>query len=204
MWKYNLNIKWNYSTHNIIMNLVWKNNVVLDVWCNKWYIWQNSDNSNIFYWLEYDYEAIIEAKIIYKDAIEYDLNNLNDLPWGIKFDIIVFADVLEHVLYPDEVLSFLKKYLKNDWNVIVSLPNVANWQVRLNLLFWNFNYTETGIMDKTHLHFYTFKTAKNLLLKEWFSINWEYAWASFFWKIIKFLPFLKTLLSTNIIFHAKK
>ena len=204
MWKYNLNIKWDYSTHNIIMNLVWKNKVVLDVWCNKWYIWSNSSSDNIFYWLKYDESAVLEAKKIYKDVIQYDLNTLIDLPWDIKFDTIVFADVLEHLLYPNETLSFLKKYLKDDGNIIISLPNVANWQVRFNLLFWNFNYTETGIMDRTHLHFFTFKTAEELLLKEWFIIESEYSWASFFWKIIKVLPFLKTLLATNIIFYAKK
>ena len=47
--------------------------------------------------------------------------------------------------------------------LVVSLPNVANISVRLALLFGRFNYTERGILDRTHLHFYTRKTARALL-----------------------------------------
>jgi len=194
-----------YWTHNIIINNIWENNVVLDVWCNKWYIWLNSYKSNIFYGLEYDINALEEAKKIYKDVKQYDLNNLVNLNFEVdKFDIILFADVLEHVLFPNEVLKFFKKYLKDDWKIIVSLPNVANWQIRLNLLFWKFDYTETWIMDKTHLHFYTLRSTKELLSKSWYKIEKIYYWASFFWIIIKIFPFLWKLLSTNIILIAKK
>lgn len=194
-----------YWTHSIILNNIWENNLVLDIGCNKWYIWLNADKTNQFYWLEYDNEAIKEAKKFYKDARQYNLNDLVDLDFGIeKFNVIIFADVLEHVLFPEKVLEFFKKYLKDDWQIIISLPNIANWQIRLNLLFWKFDYTETWIMDKTHLHLYTFKSAKNLVLDTWFEIIKSYWWASFFWPIIKVFPFFRNILSTNIIFILKK
>lgn len=186
------------------MRCLWSNKLILDVWCNTWYLWKTDQNNNSFYGIEYDSNVIDDAKKEYVDAIQYDLNHLNQLPWDIKFDTIIFADVLEHVVHPDKVLLFMKNYLKQDGNIILSLPNIANWQVRFNLLFGKFNYTDTGIMDNTHLHFYTFKTAKDLLKKNWYTIKHTFWWASFFGPLIRFLPFLKSLLATNIIYYAKK
>jgi 2-polyprenyl-3-methyl-5-hydroxy-6-metoxy-1,4-benzoquinol methylase len=202
---YKLNLSSQYSTHNIIINNVGRNNFVLDVGCNNGYIGKNSDPSNKFYGIDYLDGEVIKAKESYHDAIVYNLNDLKFLPWNIKFDLIIFADVLEHVLYPDVVLNFFaSNYLKDGGKVIVSLPNVANWQIRCSLLLGNFNYTDTGILDKTHLHLYTFKSAKNLIYKSNLkSIN-ILSGASFFGPLIKIVPFLNSLLATNIIIIATK
>lgn len=117
----------------------------------------------------------------------------------------MFADVLEHLLFPEQVLKyFVYNYLKENGQVIISLPNVANWQVRLNLLFGKFNYTDRGIMDKTHLHFYTFKTARELIFKNNLEIINVFGGATFFGPIIKMFPVLNSLLATNIITIVKK
>jgi len=201
---YALNLS-SYSTHSIIINNIGKNKKVLDVGCNDAYIGKDSDPSNVFYGLDYLPESVNKAKKTYKDAMLYDLNNLKDLPWGITFDTLIFADVLEHVLYPEEALDFfVNNYLKKEGKVIISLPNIANWQIRFNLLLGRFNYTETGIMDKTHLHFYTFKTAKELIEKQGLIISNAYGGATFFGRIIKIAPFLKGLLATNIIYICEK
>jgi 2-polyprenyl-3-methyl-5-hydroxy-6-metoxy-1,4-benzoquinol methylase len=194
-----------YSTHSIIVNNIGIQNMVLDIGCNDGYIGKDSDYSNIFYGLDYLKDSIKKAKGVYKDAILYDLNNLEKLPWNKKFDILIFADVLEHVLYPDQVLDFfVKNYLKEGGKVIVSLPNIANWQIRLNILLGKFEYTETGIMDKTHLHFYTFKTAQDLIKSQNLSITKTYGGATFFGKIIEKLPLFNGLLATNIIYICEK
>lgn len=194
-----------YSTHSIIVNNIGSKQNVLDIGCNDGYIGKHSDSSNTFYGLDYLQESVDKAKEVYKDAMLYDLNNLKELPWNKKFDTLIFADVLEHVLYPDQVLDFfINNYLKKEGKVIISLPNIANWQIRLNLFFGKFDYTETGIMDKTHLHFYTFKTAKELIESQNLSIKNIYGGATFFGKIIRKAPFLKGLLSTNIIYICEK
>jgi 2-polyprenyl-3-methyl-5-hydroxy-6-metoxy-1,4-benzoquinol methylase len=194
-----------YSTHSIINANIGTNKTVLDIGCNDGYIGKHSDSSNTFYGLDYLQESVDKAKEVYKDAILYDLNNLKELSWNKKFDTLIFADVLEHVLYPDQVLYFfVNNYLKKGGKVIISLPNIANWQIRFNLLFGKFDYKETGIMDKTHLHFYTFKTAKELVKNQNLSIKNIYGGATFFGQIIKKAPFLKGLLSTNIIYICEK
>lgn len=80
-----------------------------------------------------------------------------------QFDVIIFADVLEHLQNPFFVLKYFKKFLKEEGIILISLPNIATWTIRSHLLFGNFAYTEKGILDKTHLHFYTIKTAKEYL-----------------------------------------
>ncbi len=75
---------------------------------------------------------------------------------GFCFDYILFSDVLEHLINP---LSTLRRYVvllkKPEGQVIISLPNVAYWRVRLNLLFGRWKYRNEGVCDRTHLHFYT-------------------------------------------------
>lgn len=71
-----------------------------------------------------------------------------------RFDVIIFADVLEHLLNPIGALKKVKALLKNDGRIIFSIPNMGHVSVRLNLLAGNFEYTDTGPLDKTHLHYY--------------------------------------------------
>jgi methionine biosynthesis protein MetW len=71
------------------------------------------------------------------------------------FDFIVFADVLEHVANPGEFVLIAKKGLRPGGSIIVSVPNVAHWFVRMDLLRGRFEYRETGIMDATHLRWFT-------------------------------------------------
>jgi 2-polyprenyl-3-methyl-5-hydroxy-6-metoxy-1,4-benzoquinol methylase len=78
------------------------------------------------------------------------------------FDVIVMGDVLEHLADPARLLRDCKSLLTPGGRVVMSVPNVANVFVRLSLLFGRFNYTERGILDRTHLRFYTLATARGL------------------------------------------
>jgi 2-polyprenyl-3-methyl-5-hydroxy-6-metoxy-1,4-benzoquinol methylase len=201
---YSYHSKNSFSTHSQILDLIGKDKTVLDVGCNKGYIGEHADKTNIFYGLEYDEVALVEAKKIYKAVSKYDLNNLQDLKFEEdSFDVIVFADVLEHVLFPAEVLTFFKKYLKKDGYILISVPNIANWKVRLDLIMGKFDYTETGIMDRTHLHLYTFKSAQLLAQYSELKIIETRAGATFFGRMISLFPFLKGLLATNIIIKVR-
>lgn len=87
-----------------------------------------------------------------------------------KFDVVLFMHVLEHLVNPEKVLKKAQSYLKDGGFIIVCLPNVSNWLERLNMMKGNFTYTESGIMDKTHLKFYNYFTAKELLEKNGYKI----------------------------------
>lgn len=194
-----------FSTHQQIVNLVGTKQRVLDVGCNDGYLGTSSDGTNIFYGLDYSPSSIKKAKRYYNDALCYDLNNLKALPWNEPFDVIIMADVLEHVIDPAGCLKFFtENYLKDDGQIIISLPNVANWQIRLALLLGKFNYTDSGIMDRTHLHFYTYKSARKLVRGAGLRIQLTFAGSSILGYLAYYLPFLKPLVASSIIIHAKK
>lgn len=72
-----------------------------------------------------------------------------------KFDYIILADVLEHLKNPGEVLTNCSEVLKDDGKILVSIPNIAHNSILIDLYNDNFNYDETGLLDRTHIHFFT-------------------------------------------------
>jgi len=82
-----------------------------------------------------------------------------------KFDVIVLADILEHLRHPLNVLVHLRDFLSSTGRFVISVPNVANIYVRLSLLFGRFEYADRGILDETHLRFFTLNTACALVQK---------------------------------------
>lgn len=92
-----------------------------------------------------------------------DTEALRNLVGDQLFDTIVFADVLEHLSDPLGVLRGYRRFLAPGGKVLISVPNVAVWNVRLSLLFGRFDYTPTGTLDRTHLRFFTRSTLHRLL-----------------------------------------
>jgi 2-polyprenyl-3-methyl-5-hydroxy-6-metoxy-1,4-benzoquinol methylase len=79
------------------------------------------------------------------------------------YDVIVLADVLEHMPAPKITLDKLVELQNLDCLFIISVPNVANLWVRLRLLMGHFDYADRGILDRTHLRFFTRKTLIDLV-----------------------------------------
>jgi len=97
---------------------------------------------------------------VYRDSIEAFL--LADEFVEDRFDAIVFGDVLEHLLDPARVLRAVSERLTDRGVIIASVPNVAHERVRMMLLEGRWDYSATGIMDNTHLHFFTRDTLVDL------------------------------------------
>ena len=89
----------------------------------------------------------------------------DDLPAApAKADVLVCADVLEHVPDSEALLPrLLRTYLRANGMAIVSLPNVAHWFVRASLMLGRWEYADKGILDRTHLRFFTGSSAERLL-----------------------------------------
>jgi 2-polyprenyl-3-methyl-5-hydroxy-6-metoxy-1,4-benzoquinol methylase len=110
--------------------------------------------------IESNVEAVAVARTRIATVIEADLQTA-DL--REKFDAIIFADVLEHLAWPVGILRKYADLLKPDGTIIVSLPNVGLWSVRLGLLFGSFHYQDSGVLDRTHLRFFTRRSAIGML-----------------------------------------
>lgn len=79
-----------------------------------------------------------------------------------RFSCVLLLDVLEHMAEPEEFLRQLERYLEPDAQLLLSLPNIAHWSIRLSLLAGRFEYGERGILDRTHLQFFTKRRVKQL------------------------------------------
>lgn len=88
-----------------------------------------------------------------------------------RFDVIVFADVLEHLPSPANILRLAWKALDDHGQLLISVPNVAHWSVRANLLVGRFDYEDCGIMDSTHLRWFTVKSLRALLERSGFQVR---------------------------------
>ncbi len=116
--------------------------------------------------IESSAEAVAVARERVTEVIHADLQRLDDVKRSLgsrRFDVIIFADVLEHLAWPIGILRGYLDLLKDGGTVIISLPNVGLWSVRLNLLLGRFHYQETGVLDRTHLRFFTHHTAHQMI-----------------------------------------
>jgi len=125
-------------------------------------------------------EAVI-ARQHMQQVLVADLDSLEKLPFTAgSFDVVLLGDILEHLKYPYALLTAVKAVLRPGGCIYVSLPNVANVVVRLNLLFGRFQYEDSGIMDVTHLRFFTRASACELVEAAGFTItrqdysNWNW------------------------------
>ena len=91
--------------------------------------------------------------------------------WTAPFDAVVCADVLEHLARPEDLLARIRDWMRAAGTLLVSLPNVANVTVRAGLLLGRFPYAERGILDRTHLRFYTRRSASDPLSGAGFDVR---------------------------------
>lgn len=105
---------------------------------------------------EYNVDCLPQLKGRFDQVVITDLERVKSLPR--KVDAIVLADVLEHLRSPAAALKLVRDAVADDGHVFISVPNIANITVRLGLLFGIFEYRDRGILDHTHLRFYTMRT----------------------------------------------
>ena len=126
--------------------------------------------------------------------------DLNRRDWADEisrgYDTILFGDVLEHLVNPGSVLRRAADLLTPNGRVIICLPNIAYWKIRASLLRGKFEYTSAGILDVTHLRFFTPESARTLIEEAGYRIISTYpilASGRFGNKIRRLLPGLFTL-----------
>lgn len=107
---------------------------------------------------EYDVDRIGDLREHFDQAVVADLEAVRRLPGNA--DAIVLADILEHLRDPSTLLACVRDSLSREGHLFVSVPNIANVTVRIGLLFGIFEYRERGILDSSHLRFYTMRTIK--------------------------------------------
>ncbi|HYM60996.1 MAG TPA: methyltransferase domain-containing protein [Thermoanaerobaculia bacterium] len=107
---------------------------------------------------ELDGDRIAQLGESFDCAVVTDLETVSRLPRNLG--AIVLADVIEHLRDAPSLLQLVRRSLAPAGKVFISVPNIANITIRLGLLFGQFEYRERGILDNTHLRFYTMRTIR--------------------------------------------
>ena len=154
------------NTHAFALEMIGHNKTVLEVGCATGYFTKVlAERGCKVVGMELDPDA---AQVAEQWAERVVVGNVDDAEvWELvddeSFDVITFGDVLEHLGDPLAVLRTAVRKLKRSGFVVTSLPNVAHGDVRLSLLHGAFRYRETGLLDRTHVRFFTLDTARELL-----------------------------------------
>ncbi len=123
--------------------------------------------------VEYVAEAAERARPYCQQLIigDVEVEEVSDQLTG-PYDVILAGDVLEHLRHPARLLQRLRPTLRPGACWVISVPNIAHWSVRKELLMGRFNFTDRGIMDATHLHWFTRRTLVDLLEKSGYQVRW--------------------------------
>ena len=115
--------------------------------------------------------AAAEARKFYDQVFTGDIEQM-DLPFDGSFDYVLCGDILEHLKDPYTLVRRINSWLKPGGFLICSLPNVRHWKVVADLTFrGHWNYADSGVMDKTHLRFFTRSSGVQMLRDAQFEVE---------------------------------
>ena len=156
----------NENSVSLIINQIKPNSVVLEFGpaTGRLTKYLKNELKCSVYIVEIDKDAFKKSIEFAEDGINGDIENYEWLEYykDIKFNYIIYADVLEHLVNPQDVLMKSKSLLAEDGIIITSIPNIAHNAVIIDLINNKFNYNKTGIMDNTHLRFFTYYSLQQL------------------------------------------
>jgi 2-polyprenyl-3-methyl-5-hydroxy-6-metoxy-1,4-benzoquinol methylase len=148
-----------HSGHQKLLRLVPDGARVLDVGCSTGYLARPlAERGCTIVGIELDEATAAVARDVCEEVLVGDVERL-ELPFPpASFDVVLCGDLIEHLRDPRRFLERVRPLLRPGGRVVLTTPNVANWAMRVGLLFGRWRYTERGILDRTHAHLFTRKT----------------------------------------------
>jgi O-antigen biosynthesis protein len=162
------------SAHALVASLVGRNARVADIGCGPGNIARLlKEQSCTVVGVDASRDALASAAPYCERTVAADLDReeLDGVLQGEIFDVVVFADVLEHLRDPGRTLRASKPLLREGGFVVASIPNVAHGAVRLSLLLGRFDYQPLGVLDATHLRWFTKRSVLRLFADAGFAIE---------------------------------
>ena len=155
------------------LNLIGEGKRVLELGCASGYMSKSmSERGCTVVGVEIDPEAAALAEPHCERVIVADLDSFDPAEEldGERFDAILATDLLEHLKDPGRLLSAVRETLEPGGHIVVTVPNVAHGSVRLALLNGRFPYGTRGLLDRTHLRFFTLETLDRLLEESGYAV----------------------------------
>ncbi len=174
--KYAVREKYGYKTspsasHQTILGMLERDRQpVLDIGCGAGYLAEAlAVRGNRVVGVDERRAPGVEGRV--SEFLQVDLDR-DPIPWtGPPFSYVILGDVIEHLRDPARLLAQCHRLLADDGRLVVSVPNVAHWSVRLALLFGRFPYAAKGILDRSHLRFYTLGSVRAELEAAGFAVE---------------------------------
>jgi SAM-dependent methyltransferase len=155
------------SVHPLLISMVHSGETVLEVGCSTGYIAEKLklEKKCTVVGIEVEASAAEIARSRVGIPVFVSNGELPELPneFYRDFDVILCADVIEHTCNPLEFIEHLKRYASPTGRFVFSIPNIAHWTTRVNLLRGKWQYADWGLLDYTHLRFFTLDSACELL-----------------------------------------
>lgn len=147
---------------------------ILDVGCGYGYTGEKLKNKGAIRveGLEFASEACEKAKRRLDQIFQGSAEDSNLISTLGSYDCIICADLLEHLIDPWKTLTLLKNHLNKHGRLVASIPNIRYYKIIFNLLvLGEWKYQESGILDKTHLRFFTRKSIKLMFSQTGYEIT---------------------------------
>lgn len=103
------------------------------------------------------------AECAFIGPIRGNINNFCWLEKKTRYDYVIFADVLEHLSDPEQILLKCKEVLADQGEILISIPNIAHNSILIDLYNDKFNYDDVGLLDRTHIHFFTYHSFQQMI-----------------------------------------
>lgn len=133
--------------------------------------WKRGAPEREVWGIEIDETAAATAATRIDRVLRTNLDTAEALPGDAgQFDVITFGDVLEHLRDPGRTLERLASYLSPQGEILACVPNVMHWTVVAPLLTGRFDYTDQGLLDRTHIHLFTPITFREMLVRHGLSV----------------------------------
>jgi 2-polyprenyl-3-methyl-5-hydroxy-6-metoxy-1,4-benzoquinol methylase len=147
------------NAHSLVLQVIGSNKKVLELGAAGGHVTRalRDQGCNVTA-VEIDKSLEVELTSLANRVIIANLDSLNLSTYfetDEKFDVILASDVLEHCVQPELVVLQFHRLLKSDGSLVLSVPNIAHGDVRLSLLAGHFDYRDSGLLDRTHLRFFT-------------------------------------------------
>ncbi|MBC6935443.1 MAG: methyltransferase domain-containing protein [Chloroflexi bacterium] len=207
------------DAHSVLMRLIPRGSRVLELGCASGYLsgYMEQALGCRVTGLEADPAATAIAARRCSEVHTVDLDAPDALEAArsnAPYNVLLAAAVLEHLKYPERLLQQARALLPPGARVIVSLPNIAYWRLRLMLLAGRFDYSDYGVMDRTHLRLYTARTGRALLEDQGYPVEALYIAGSGLQNAVHALarrfnrplpaPILPGLLAYELIYVARR
>jgi len=144
---------------------------VLDMGCGNGFLGMVlKEKGAIMHGCDISERAIEKARLVLDKAFVFNIEKDDFNSLDNDYDIIIATELIEHLFFPEKFLQNIKLLIKKDSVAIITTPNFLVWTNRIKMLLGKFEYTKSGFLDESHVHFFTFNSLKKVLVKNNFSI----------------------------------